>query len=287
MDGVVRRSGRKTIGAVIQARTSSTRLPGKVLFSLPYGSKLTVCEHIIRRLKKAESIDKIIMATTLNPDDDKIVDIAERSKILSYRGIENDVLSRLFEAARLYNLDEIVRITSDNPCLDCSLVDATVRAHLDEGGDYTMTQNYPTGLNIEVVSFEALTAAYKDAKQPGQREHVTPYIREHDDVFRISVKEAPKIHRNPNIRVTLDTPEDYALLNCVFGFLYEEDNYFGVEELVSLYKEKPWLADINRKVLQKKSRPADTLEDELEEAIHMLELQELNKAGELLASHLK
>ena len=284
---MVGQAEKRTVGAVLQARTSSTRLPGKVLFSLPYGSKLTVCEHIIRRLKKAESIDKIIMATTLNPDDDGIVSIAEKARITCYRGIENDVLSRIYEAARLYNLDEIVRITSDNPCLDYDLVDTTVRAHLDESSDYTITQNYPTGLNVEVVSFKALTSAHKNAKQPGQREHVTPYIREHDDIFRISVKEAPKIHRNPNIRVTLDTPEDYALLNCVFGFLYEEDNYFGVEELVSLYKERPWLADINRKVLQKKSRPADTLEDELEEAIHMLELQELNKARELLVSHLK
>jgi len=276
---------KKIVGAVIQARLSSTRLPEKVLLTLPYGSKTTICEHIIRRLKKSKNIDKIIIATTLNAEDRKIINIANKESILTYRGDEQDVLSRFCEAAQKYNLDEIVRITSDNPCLDYKLVDSTVRAHLYKSCDYTITQHYPAGLNVEVLSFKALATAYENAKQPAEREHVTPYIIKNHNLFKVSIKKAPKAYQNPGIRVTLDTREDYALLNCIFDSLYPEDHYFGIEKLNMLYQKKPWLADINHKVVQKKR--FNSLEDELTEAVHMLELQELNKAKELLVSHLK
>ncbi len=282
---MVKPAGKKTVGAIIQARVSSTRLPEKVLLPLPYGSQITVCKQIIRRLKRAESIDKIIIATTTNIEDRKIINIADKENILTYRGDENDVLSRFFEAAQQYNLHDIIRITSDNPCLDYKLIDSSVQLHLQERNDYTFTQDYPVGLNVEVLSFSALKTSYKNARQPAEREHVTPYINRHYNLFKIAVKKAPITHRNPNIRVTLDTKEDYTLLNCIFDYLYEEDNYFGIEKIIILYHKKPWLADINHKIIQKKRY--DSLKDELSEAICMLDLQEMNKAKELLVSHLK
>ena len=275
----------KKVGAVIQARVSSARLPGKVLLSLPYGSDVSVCGHIIRRLKKAKSIDEIIVATTSNPYDDKVVNVADSEGVEHYRGSEEDVLARFFDAAKKYQLDEIVRITGDNPCIDYTLIDEVVQIHLQVNNDFTVTRQYPVGMNVEVLSFKALKFAYKNAKKAQEREHLTLYIQAHPEVLKVSEKKAPNDYRCSDIRVTLDTKEDYALLNCIFEFLYEKDNYFGIDRLVSLYRQKPWLATINNKVGQKKI--LNTLEDELAEAVRVLDLQELNRAKKLLMNHLK
>ncbi len=282
---MVRKNKTRKVGAVIQARVSSSRLSGKVLLPLPYGTDVPVCSHIIRRLKKAKSVDEIIVATTSNPCDDKVMDIANSEGVKHYRGSEEDVLARFFEAAQEYQLDEIVRVTGDNPCIDYTLIDEVVRTHLQDNNDYTVTQQYPIGTNVEVLSFKALTAAYKSAKQPEEREHLTLYIAKHLDSFKVSMKKTPSKYRRSDIRVTLDAEEDYALLNCVFEFLYNEDNYFGIDKLILLYQQKPWLAIINSKVRQKKT--FDTLEEELAEAVRLLDLQDLKKAKEFLAGHLR
>jgi len=284
MDRLVRQNRTKKVGAVIQARVSSSRLAGKVLLSLPHGSEVSVCGHIIRRLKKAKSVDAIIVATTSNPCDDKVVDVANSEGVEYYRGAEEDVLARFFEAAQKYRLDEIIRITGDNPCIDYALIDRVVRAHLQEDNDYTVTRQYPTGINVEVLSSKALKVVYENAKQPKEREHLTLYIETHPEAFKVSEKKAPNNYRRSDIRVTLDAEEDYALLNCIFEFLYEKDNYFGIDKLISLYQQKPWLAVINNKVGQKKV--FETLEDELAEAVHVLDLQDLKRAKEFLASYL-
>ena len=282
---MVEKNKTKKVGAVIQARVSSSRLPGKVLLSLPYGSEVSVCGHIIRRLKKVKSVDAIIVATTSNPCDDKVVDVANSEGVEYYRGAEEDVLARFFDVAQRYRLDEIVRVTGDNPCIDYALIEQIVRAHLQEYNDYTVTRQYPTGINVEVLSFKALRAVYENAKQPQEREHLTLYVETHPEAFKVSEKKAPDNYRCSDIRVTLDTEEDYALLNCIFEFLYEKDNYFGIDKLISLYQQKPWLAVINRKVRQKKM--FKTLEEELTEAVRLLDLQNLKRAKEFLAGYLR
>ncbi|MBN1392875.1 MAG: hypothetical protein JW947_08750, partial [Sedimentisphaerales bacterium] len=155
----------------------------------------------------------------------------------------------------------------------------------EEGNDYTVTKQYPTGINVEVLSFAALKKSYENAKQPQEREHLTVYVGRHPDKFRIAEKKAPDKYRRSDIRVTLDTEEDYALLNCVFEFLYEKGNFFGIDELISLYQQKPWLVIINSKVVQKKV--FDTLEDEVAEAVRLLDLQDLRRAKEILARHIR
>lgn len=275
----------RRVGAIVQARVSSTRLPAKVLLPLPYNSGISVCEHIIRRLKKVKNIDNIIIATTFNVADDKIVDIANAEGVAYCRGAEQDLSSRFFEAAQKHYLDEIIRLTCDNPCIDCSLIDKTIQVHLRENNDYTVTTQYPVGLNVEILSFKALQLAHEKSKLPAEREHLTRYIDAHSDTFRISKKKAPKNHQHSGIRATLDTPEDYALLNCIFEFLYPEDNYFDIEKLISLYRERPWLTAINNRVVQK--RVFVSLEDELREAIRILDLQELNRARELIEKHIQ
>jgi spore coat polysaccharide biosynthesis protein SpsF len=274
------------IGAIIQARTGSSRLPGKVLLELPYGSGITTLEQVIRRVKKSRKVEDVIVATTTKSEDDKIVRIAEKEGVKTFRGSEKDVLSRYYHAAKEHNLDIVVRITSDCPCIDPNVIDLVVEHHLKTNADYTRNEGYPRGFDVEVISFKALEEAYRCATQPFEREHVCPYIyTTAPEKFKIEYVPAPREFYRPDIRVTLDTEEDYALLCCVFDNLYGKNPFFGVSEVVELFNKKPYLEIINKKIRQK--RTFLTLEEELKEAIKVLELQELNRAKKLLEEHLK
>jgi len=272
------------IGAIVQARTTSTRLPKKVLKELPYGSGITVLEQVIRRLKKSKLLDEIIVATTTNPEDDPIVKISEKEGIKYFRGSEKNVLERYYQCAKENKVDIIVRITSDCPCIDWNIVDMVVEEHLRNKADYTsntIERTFPHGLDVEVVSFKALEKAYCEASEDFEKEHVCPYIHTTNrEKFKIVSVEAPDYLTAPDIRITLDTEEDYALLCAVFDYLYPQNNYFQAVDIINLFKGKPWLKLINKKVLQKKI--FDSLEEELEEAIKLLELQELKSIVSLL-----
>jgi spore coat polysaccharide biosynthesis protein SpsF len=275
------------IGAIIQARTSSTRLPGKVLLELPYGSGITVLQQVIRRLKQSKKIDTIVVATTEDKADDAIVDIASREGVSSFRGSKENVLERYYLAAKTFGLDTIVRITSDCPCIDASLVDATIGHYYAENADYSSisaTRTFPHGLDNEVFSFAVLEMAYKNAAKDYEKEHVTPYIyKTNPDKFKISFLDAPGGLCRPDIRVTLDTEEDYVLLCAVFDYLYGVNQFFDAVKIVSLFDQKPWLALISRKVIQKKV--LDSLEDEVAEALRVLEFQDLGRVKDLLVEY--
>ena len=177
------------IGAIIQARTSSTRLPGKVLLELPYGSGITVLQQVIRRLKQSKKIDTIVVATTEDRADDAIVDIASREGVLSFRGSKDNVLERYYQAAKAFGLETIVRITSDCPCIDASVVDTTIDQYFTANADYSSisaARTFPHGLDHEVFSFAALETTYKNATEDYEKEHVTPYIyRSNPGAFKI------------------------------------------------------------------------------------------------------
>jgi len=167
------------IAAIIQARTFSTRLPGKVLKELPYASSITCLEQVIRRLKKSKKLNDIIIATTKEKTDNEIVDIAKKEDVKYFRGSKENVLSRYYFAAKENNIDLIVRITSDCPCIDADITDLTIDKHINKMADYTsnsLTRTCPHGLNVEVFKFNALEKAYKNAIKDYEKEHVTPYI---------------------------------------------------------------------------------------------------------------
>ena len=274
------------VGAIVQARTGSSRLPGKVLLKLPYGSEKTVLEQVLERLKSAKTLDEIVVATTEKEEDKPILEIAERLGVKTFRGSEKDVLSRYYLAAKHYGIDIVVRITSDCPCIDPKIVDQTVEYHLKVEADYTRNEGFPRGLDVEVVNFSALEIAYCNAERDFEREHVCPYIYSTaKDRFKLAYYKAPEHLRTPDIRITLDTEEDYALLCCVFDKLYFENPLFSAEEIIELFEEKPYLSLINRRVRQK--RTFFNLEEELKEAVKVLELQELKRAKELLEKELK
>lgn len=240
------------IGAIVQARVNSTRLPNKVLLSLPYSSNTSVLDQVIGRAQKIEMVNEVIIATTNDKTDDAIELASNRLNVKCFRGDERNVLQRFFFAARQNGLDVIVRLTADNPCIDFDLINLISKLHVKEKNDYTATKSYPLGMNVEIVSFEAIKKAAIEASTSLEREHVTPYIYTNPDRFKISEKEVPKGCRYPDIRLTLDTEEDYALLCAVFDYLYPANKFFGMEDLIDLFKKKPWLRFINKKVLQKK-----------------------------------
>jgi len=276
------------IGAIIQARTSSTRLPKKILKELPYSSGITVLQQVIRRLKKSKKLYDIIVATTKDKSDKEIITIAEKENVKWFRGSKDDVLSRYYLAAKKNNLDIVVRITSDCPCIDSEIIDSVLEKHLRTKSDYTtntLKRTFPHGLDTEVLNFTTLERAYLTAKQPYEREHVTSYIyKTRPDLFKITLVEAPKKLNYPDIRITLDTEEDYALLCTVFDNLYPKNKFFGTEDIIELFKRKPWLKLINKKSIQKKI--FDSLEEEIREAITLCDLQDLNRIKHFLEAQI-
>lgn len=245
------------IGAIIQARAGSTRLPRKILRNLPFGGKTTVLQQAIRRLKKSRRLGDIIVATTVGKEDNDIVDIARRERVKHQRGSNRNVLSRYYSAAKNNNLDVIIRVTSDCPCVDPQILDLMIERHIKTKSDYTsncVKRSYPHGLDIEVFNFDTLEKAYKNAKRDYEKEHVTPYIIRQKRIFKITEIKAPKNLYAPNIRITLDTEEDYALLCAVFDYLYPKKTYFNAYDILNLFRQKPWLKLINEKVRDRYSQ---------------------------------
>lgn len=273
------------IGVIIQARTSSSRLPRKVLKPLPFNTDICVLQQVIRRVSKSKLVDEVILATSANEEDQDIVDVAKKENVKYYCGSLNNVLERYYGAASQNDLDVVVRITSDCPCTDADVIDRIIQSHLDLNADYTsnsIKESFPRGIDVEVINFEVLKRAYLEASQDYEKEHVTPFIyKSHPEDFNINLYVGEE--DNSDIRITLDTPQDYALLCCVYDNLYEKDNFFSLDDILNLFDEKPWIKSINEDIIQKKV--CSTLSEELEEAIHLCDVQDLNKAKNFIENH--
>src|SRR5688572_19407522 len=167
--------------AIIQARLGSTRLPNKVLLTL---AGKTVLEHVINRVRASKFINEVIVATTISSNDLEIISFCAKNKIRVFVGSEHDVLDRYYQAARLLQPDNVVRITSDCPMIDPEIIDEIGKKHLEEKADYssnTLDETYPDGLDAEIISFKALKTAWEQATLPSDREHVTPFIKKQPD----------------------------------------------------------------------------------------------------------
>jgi spore coat polysaccharide biosynthesis protein SpsF len=240
------------IVAIIQARMGSSRLPGKILRRLLDD---TVLGHVVKRARAAGKIDQVVVATTLSSMDEVVVREAERLGVTATRGSEVDVLDRFYRAARQVQADVIVRITSDCPLLDPALVDDMVGKFmsLKAGGasvDYlsnTVIRTYPRGLDAEVFTFDALEKAHTQAASTAEREHVTPYLYRHSEVFRIEQYTGQQDLSHH--RWTLDTIEDWQLLSAIFDHFGRPD--FSTAEVCDFLNEHPAIACLNVGVEQK------------------------------------
>ena len=272
------------IGAIIQARTASTRMPAKVLQPLPLGSDTTVLDQVINRVQNVQSVHQVILATTTDQDDQILEKTAQRHQIDCFLGSEQDVLSRFFHAAWHHDLQHIVRITSDCPCIDPSIIDLVIEKHLQTESDFTtncLSRSFVHGMDTEVLTFSSLTRAYENATRPYERQHVCPYIyKTAPESFRITRVMAPEELHAPDIRATLDTPEDYALLCAIYDDLYKLFPAFNSQQLIALIRAKPWLQWFNSRVSHK--QVLGSLEEELEEAFRVMRRQELHTAADHL-----
>jgi spore coat polysaccharide biosynthesis protein SpsF len=234
--------------AIIQARMGSNRLPGKVMKDI--GGE-TMLARVVKRTKRAELLDNVVVATTVDPRDDVIVNECQRLDVPVCRGKESDVLDRYYQAALLHRSDTIVRITSDSPLIDPAVVDKIISAFLSENPDYAsnvVERTYPMGLDTEVMSMSTLKRAWEEARQAYERVHVTPYIYENPELFRLlHVKgEADYSH----YRWTVDVPEDLAFVRAVYHGLGNNE-FVRWKDVVDLLEKDPSLAEMNQHVRQK------------------------------------
>lgn len=238
--------------AIIQARMSSTRLPGKVLLDL--GGR-TVLSRMVERVKQSTLVNRVVVATTIDPMDNPIIELCQQENIDAFRGSLPDVLDRYYQAARLYHADIIVRLTGDCPLIDPQLIDQTITALIDQQADFSCNRlpppfhrTYPIGLDVEVCTFSALAQAWREATEKHDREHVLPYLYEVEGRFK--VVQLNHTEDLGSLRWTLDTPEDYTLL-CEVIHRLENRNDFSWLEVLALFDQDPGLASINQSVKHK------------------------------------
>jgi spore coat polysaccharide biosynthesis protein SpsF len=243
----------KTV-AIIEARMTSTRLPGKIL--LPILGK-PMLELLIERLKRSKYLDTIVVATTCNPSDDPIEQLANRLSVGCFRGSEDDVLDRVLRAAHTYEADVIVEITGDCPLIDPHIVDTVIRAYQIKNVDYVsniLKQTYPRGLETQVFSTTVLEKVALLTQDPVDHEHVSLYIYEHPKIFSLYNVESALSEKDSAIRLTVDTREDFRLITAIYEHFYPTNPEFTLDDVVILLEKRKDLRDLNQNILQKKVR---------------------------------
>ena len=241
------------IVAVVQARIGSSRLPGKVLKDLAGESVLA---RVVQRLHRSSLISEVVIATSASAGDRAVLREAERLNVRCFRGSEADVLDRFYQAARVFHADVVVRITSDCPLIDPEVTDKTIRAFMKEQPDYasnSLERTYPRGLDTEAMTADALARAWRKANEPHQREHVTPFLYEHPELFRIlSVRSDSDYSAH---RWTLDTAEDLDFIRAVYK-RFGNCGDFSWRDVLQLVEREPALSELNSHVQQKALREA-------------------------------
>lgn len=241
----------KKIVATVEARMTSSRLPGKVL--MPIGEKPAL-EHLIERLKRSAYLDEIVVATTTNDADQPIVDLVNRLGVSYFRGSEVDVLDRVVKAAQSVKADIIVEITGDCPFVDWRLVNRGVEEFFTHSVDYasnTVQATFPNGFDIQVFPTTVLADVASLTQDPIDRTHVSYYIYMHPEVYRIHNWVAEPECFGPDLRVTLDEEADYKALKTIFEKLFPHNPDFSAADVVKLLRDDPSIIDINKNVRQK------------------------------------
>lgn len=234
--------------AIVQARMGSSRLPGKALKDI-HGR--TMLARVVRRARRSSFIDNLVVATTEKKADDLIVSECESLGVPTFRGSEEDVLDRYYHAAKSFSADSVVRITSDCPLIDPEIIDRVIRVFLDKRPDYasnTLEGTYPRGLDVEVFTFNALEEAWRSALQDFERVHVTPYIYQHQKMFKMLSVTGDEDWSC--YRWTVDTREDLALIRTLYAKI-DADDLFSWRDVLELLKREPNLAEVNRHIRQK------------------------------------
>ena len=239
------------IVATIEARMTSSRLPGKVLLRA-LGQPML--HHLFNRLRAVPSIDEIVLATTVNATDDVLVEFAAGEGIAAYRGSEQDVMMRVVGAAESVGADVIVEITGDCPIIDPDIVEQTIQMYLHHDAAYVSNahvRSYPDGMDTQVFRLETLRRSAAMTDHPLDREHVSLHIRNHPELFPKVHLVAPPSLWWPELGLTLDEEADYQLLKKIIETLGPVTPLFGCREVIELLKKNPEWIEINRAVARK------------------------------------
>lgn len=244
--------------AIIQARMASSRLPGKVLADL--GGQ-PVLAWVVRRAQRAKGIDQVVVATSVAAEDDVIEAFCKEQGYACTRGNLHDVLDRYVEAARQFDAQVVVRLTGDCPLIDPQMLADNLKTFLQAEPPQDFAANrlpdertIPVGLDAEFCTMAALETAWREAKEPHQREHVMPFFYEHPERFRIlHIKHSPGYG---HLRWTVDTPEDLELLRQIVAHF--KDDTFSWKDVQTLFEKEPQLAQINANVQHKSHFDVDT-----------------------------
>ncbi|GLC87800.1 glycosyltransferase family protein [Lysinibacillus piscis] len=232
---------------IIQARMGSSRLPGKILKPLHHVDVLT---YDIARCRAIKGVAEVIVATSILPQDDAIANWCEEHKVAYYRGSENDVLDRYVQCAKLYEPDYVMRVTSDCPFVDYEMASEMVALMAKERKDVMLLEGeLPRGLAVEIISYDTLLRIDEMGKEPRHREHVTYYAYEFKEQFEAVTYKVPVNRQAPELRITLDTEEDYELIKAIAEHF--QNPLVSSEEVIRFLKANPEIAQINAHIEQK------------------------------------
>lgn len=232
---------------IIQARMSSTRLPGKVLKKI---SGKPMLWYILNSLQYSKTLDHIVVATTKKKIDDQIVELCNKMNISVFRGNEKNVLNRFCEAGKKYDATHIVRISADCPLIDPTVVDKIVKKSILQNTDYvsnTLPKTYPMGYEVEVIKFSKLLKSEKMTNDFGDQEHVTLFIMRNPKIFSHYNVVAPNLFKKPKIRVCVDTKEDFSVIQKIVD-LSNNNKFISINEVLGILKKYPQIQKLNSHV---------------------------------------
>ncbi|MBN2382473.1 glycosyltransferase family protein [bacterium] len=246
------------VTTIIQARMTSTRLPGKVLMEVMARPLLS---YQIERLRFSRRIDEIVIATTTNIDDDPVAELATKEGLTVYRGSENDVLDRYYQAARKSGCENVMRITADCPLIDPSICDQIAEYFFHHTMDYVHTgQSFAEGVDCEIFTFAALEKAWKDSTLKSEREHVTLYFRNHPELFTLMTIE--NAIDDSKYRITVDRQEDYLVVKAIIENLYKGNNeFFKIEEIKTFLELNSEIFAMNKDIVRNEGSLKSISED--------------------------
>ncbi len=233
---------------IVQARMTSTRLPGKIIKTV-LGKPLLAYQ--IERLRRIPDINEIVIATTTNDSDQAVVNLCKALDVACFRGPEEDVLARYYGAALEFQADIVVRITADCPIIDPTICGPAINFLINNNGqyDYVRLDRYPRGLDTEVFTFAALEECWREATAQPDREHVTPFIYHHPERYRIKRLLCPVDYSH--FRWTVDTPADFELIRRIIEELYPVNPEFTMQDSLEIFKKYPDWFFLNSTVHQK------------------------------------
>jgi spore coat polysaccharide biosynthesis protein SpsF len=229
--------------AILQARASSRRLPGKVLKPI-LGQPMLARQ--IERIRRAVRLDALVLATSDGTEDDAVAAVGSSIGVPVYRGSLDDVLDRFYRAAEPYRPSHVVRLTGDCPLADWRVIDAVIDLALTSGHDYasnTMPPTFPDGLDVEIIRFPALAAAWREATSAPEREHVTPFLRNHPERFTFANLPSPE--DLSALRWTVDEPADFTFVTAIYEALYPADPAFGTDDVLRFARANPQIVCVN------------------------------------------